>query len=146
MLLKEYRTRLRDILQKMNPEEGTVIADLLLAAAMIGCKRKPAGDGDGSSTPATGADGASSGVTVVIEDDSEPELTSSELEQLASEWQTVSATLGFSNASSTNNGGTTNNSGANNGGGNNGGSGNASNNSSTTSGAEESDPYFPGAY
>lgn len=34
MLLKEYRTRLRDILQKMNPEEGAVIADLLLAAAM----------------------------------------------------------------------------------------------------------------
>lgn len=34
MLLREYRTRLRDILCEMNPEEGTAIADLLLCAAL----------------------------------------------------------------------------------------------------------------
>lgn len=34
MILREYRTRLRDILNEMNPEEGTAIADLLLCAAL----------------------------------------------------------------------------------------------------------------
>lgn len=34
MLLKEYRTRLRDILCEMNPQEGAIIADLLLCAAL----------------------------------------------------------------------------------------------------------------
>ena len=30
MLVREYRTRLRDILTEMNPEEGVAIADLML--------------------------------------------------------------------------------------------------------------------
>ncbi len=34
MLVREYRTRLRDILAEMNPEEGVAIADLLLCAAL----------------------------------------------------------------------------------------------------------------
>ena len=34
MLVREYRTRLRDILAEMNPEEANTIADLLLCAAL----------------------------------------------------------------------------------------------------------------
>ena len=34
MLVREYRTRLRDILTEMNPEEGVAIADLMLCAAL----------------------------------------------------------------------------------------------------------------
>ena len=34
MLVREYRTRLRDILAEMNPEEANAIADLLLCAAL----------------------------------------------------------------------------------------------------------------
>ncbi|MBP5231421.1 MAG: peptide chain release factor N(5)-glutamine methyltransferase [Clostridia bacterium] len=34
MLLREYRTRLRDLLSQMNPEDAPVLADLLLAAGL----------------------------------------------------------------------------------------------------------------
>lgn len=34
MLLREYRTRLRDLLGQMNPDDASVLADLLLAAGM----------------------------------------------------------------------------------------------------------------
>ena len=34
MLVREYRTRLRDILGEMNPEEASTIADLMLCAAL----------------------------------------------------------------------------------------------------------------